>query len=438
MRLPVALACLPDLHARVLERTVLPGTDWSVPKLRPEQVRELWGRLDENVALWRARSVAQRGRILASVVRRLRYQGPADWADLLGRSTGLSRAGLNAAWEATFAPWDARGIRELIEQEGIAALPPERLPQRIVHVLSGNALPPVFALVARGLLLGAAQWLRPASREPAFAACIARRLMEAGGMQMRTCAVTWWPRGDAIEAEVLRAADTITATGDDASVAALGARARELAPGARFVGYGARWSLALLSRAAQTEANAVGLGWDVALFDQQGCLSPSLVLAEEGPALEGWCAQLAARLAALESTLPRGAVSERARAGLRLWREHERLGVATGAVQRLWESAGTEWAVSLRRRPLFVPSPLDRHLAVVPFASRADIEAVVASHRDALQGVAADLDGWSEAEQHRTLEWLHPSRIALPGTLQLAPPAWPQDHLPPLRALLRA
>jgi hypothetical protein len=315
----------------------------------------------------------------------------------------------------------------------------ELAPRRIVHVLSGNVLPPTFTMLVRGWLLGAAQWLRPASREPLFAACLLEALEEIAPELAATAAVLWWPHGAPLEAAVLREADVVTVQGDDASVAAVGERVGRAAPGARCVGYGTRWSLAVVSRAAEADQTTAGaVAWDMALFDQQGCLSPRLVLAEDCPALEGWCAALAAALAELESEMPRGPLPEPARAALRLWRESMRLEQALGGVRRLWESPKTTaWAVALADRARWLEGPLDRHVPVVPFASDDDIDAVLEDRVERLQGVAAALAGWDEARIRRLLARLRPTRCVPPGQLHLAPPGWAQDHQAPLGSLLR-
>ena len=427
---------LPGLDPAALGSQSLATTGLSIPRLHLEHVQAQWAELDAAARRWRRRSLAVRARVVARVARELRQAGPGDWQEALALSTGLSPAGLAAAWDVVFAPWDTAGIDALLRQEHAAGVAASRWPSRIVHVLAGNVLPPVFAMLARGFLVGAAQWLRPASREPLFAVCLADRLRELEPELSDACAVLWWAHGEPTEAAVLAAAAVVTAQGEDATIAALRTRLAAVAPRVRFVGYGSRWSAALLSRDAQTEPGARSLARDIALFDQQGCLSPSLVLAEDGPQLEPWCQSLARSLADAQNALPRGALSDPARAGLRAWRERMRVGVALGEVRRLWEGEGTTWSVVLLASPRFVESPLDRQVPVVPFRSQEEIEAVLGDRRDTLQGLATDLLGWDAARRAAVLAWLRPTRIAPPGTLQLAPPAWAQDHAPPLRSLL--
>jgi len=314
------------------------------------------------------------------------------------------------------------------------------LPRRLVHVVAGNVLAPTLSMLVRGWLLGAAQWLRPSAREPLFAVALAAALERHAPELAATFAVSWWPHGDDLcEPAVLEAADVVTVQGDDTAVAAVGARVAAIAPRARVVGFGARWSMGLVTRAAQTRETAAALAQDVALFDQQGCLSPVIVFAEQSADLAAWCETFAAALADRERHLPRGVPDAPTRSALRAWRETMRLGVAIGRVQCLLESEDSSaWALALMARCGFEPGPLDRHLAVVPFANEAALQEVLGTERDRLQGVAADLAGWEAERAARWLSWLRPTRIALPGTLQLAPPEWRQDHHSPLRSLLLA
>ena len=55
-----------------------------------------------------------------------------------------------------------------------------------------------------------------------------------------------------------------------------------------------------------------------------------------------------------------------------------------------------------------------------------------------LQGLVVAVEGWGTARIDAALAALQPSRMAAPGSLHLAPLAWPQDHRPPFASLLLA
>jgi len=398
----------------------------------------VWDGLDQASQVLAAHALPERIEILAAAAAALRQEGAGACTAALAHSTGLSPAGVRAAWDATFLPCDADALRRAVDAESLREHLASAASRRIVHVLAGNVLPASWSMLVRGYLVGAAQWLRPAQREPLFVSWIAHRLRAIAPELAAAVAITWWPHDDdGVTQAVLRGANTVTAQGDDEAVRELAAATARWAPQARFVGYGARWSAALVSHAAQTAATAAALARDIALFDQQGCLSPALILAADHPALPAWCEALAAALAALESGQPRGARDARDRAGLRLWRETMRWEVARGSARGLWESDGTTaWAVVLGGDGAPLDVPLDRHVAVLPFANRDAVRHALTARLPRLQGLALAAPEWPRAEIAAWLTLLHPARVAPPGMLQWAPPVWPQDHIAPLAALL--
>lgn len=397
-----------------------------------------WESLQEAAHRWSSTGIEERLERLARAAARLATTGPGRWRRALRLSSGLSDPGLDAAWGVTFHPTTKQALElalaaEQLDTPAFAALQ-ERLPRRLVHVLAGNVLPSTWNLLVRGWLLGAAQWLRPATREPVFATCIHDRLGEIEPALAACTAVQWWHRDDmATAASVFNRAQVVTVQGDDASVAAVRQQVEQLAPTARFLGYDARWSAAWVPAVAQSRETAEGLARDVALFDQQGCLSPTCVFAERHAGLEDWCAVLAQALTAQADTLPAGPIPAFSRAGLWHWRQRQRLALALGHVSHLWEGTPSQpWCVVLLARCVWhedFESPRDRHLVVVPYD---DIEQV----RQCLGSKLARLQGLSIAGRQPLPAWLRPTRVAQAGTLQEAPPGWPQDHHPPLRSLL--
>jgi hypothetical protein len=435
---------LPDVSPGANPLVSIGETGLRVPALDAASVAQAWEQLERGAETWRRLELPERVAYLARFAHAARAAGPAAWRDVLAQSTGLSPVGLDAAWEATFAPTTRAGLERLLESERLDGPTLERLatggrlPRRIVHVLAGNVLPATWHVLVRGWLLGAAQWVRPATREPLFAVSILDLARRIAPELAAATAVLWWPRdASALEPVVLAAADAVTVQGDDASVASVRAKVAHWAPAARFVGYDSRWSAGWFEAAAQTAATARALARDVALFDQQGCLSPTWVVAEKGPGLEAWCGALARGLEALASALPPGDAGPRARTALRYWRACSHVQQALGDVARIWESPSTTgWCVvllaSVTEAASVPESPRDRHVVVVPFENAADLKGVLAARLDRLQGLSIGL----ETPPHLPA-WLRPTRVARAGTLQEAPPDWRQDHHAPLWSLIR-
>jgi hypothetical protein len=441
------LAHLPGLDGERQWRRI-DGLEFDAPLLSGTEVRTVWGALATASRAWRAHPLAERLDRLAAIAARLRAEGPGFDADALAATTRLSPAGLRAAWDVTFAPCTRAALDAAIAAEQLWARlqAPGTEVGPVVHVVAGNVLPATWTMLVRGWLVGAPQWVRPAHREPLFAVLLAARLQAWAPELAATFAVAWWPHGDeCVERHVLEAARVVTAQGDDASIAALAARTCTVGRQARFVGYESRWSAALVAPEAQTRRNAARLAGDIALFDQQGCLSPSVVLAADGARLDAWCGELAAELQAAEARLPRGSVDAMQGAGLRLWRESARLGMALGNVRQVWESAGSSaWAMVLTEPGTALASPLDRHVVVMPVGpdegrqpeSIDALRAAFGPRLARLQGLGFSSTGWSDEVRAAWIAALAPTWVAPLGEMQCAPPGWRQDHLPPLGSLL--
>ena len=420
----------------------LGDSELQVPVLPATSVAHAWRELEAAAAAWRARPLAARLELLAGALGTLRARGPGKWREALALSAALSPAGLDAAWEVSFAPHSAPLLAAALSAEGLDASQLQRLelegrlPRRLLHILAGNVLPPTLAVLLRGWLLGSAQWLRPATREPLFAACLLEDLADLLPELAASTAVLWWPHShDATQAAVLHDADIVTVQGSDAAVGAVQAQLKSLPRPPRCLAYGSRWSAALVSSRAQTAATATALARDVALFDQQGCLSPTWIFAEAGPGLEEWCAGLAAALAQLQESLPRGPLPARARAALRHWHECVRLELALGEVRGFWEQS-ILWGVVLLRSCEAHDTPLDRHVVVVPFHEEKEIAAALGEELGRLQGLAVALEGWEASRRGGAFQLLRPSRLAPAGELQMAPLSWAQDHRAPFTSLL--
>lgn len=425
---------------------LLPGTPLRVPELSPKAVGAAWETMALHRSRWMELSLPERLQRLADLAGNLREEGAGVELEALARSTGLSVAGMEAAWEVTLQPWTASSMATLLERErwGENGLHDDgRLPQRLVHVLAGNVLPPTWSLMMRGWLLGAAQWLRPSAREPLFAASILRRVAPLEPLLAQMTAVGWWPGAtplgamDSMGRAVLKKADVVTVHGEDASIEAVATTLQRMEHRARCIGYGSRWSCVLLGEGGLTREIASAVAYDISLFDQQGCLSPTRVYGPPGSRLEEWCGWLAESLAQSQERLPRGEPGDWARTSLRHWMEQMRLRLAQGDMQRLWESKeGTDWSVALSRACEAWSSPLDRHVVVSPAQDASELCNVLGEQVESLQGVGVAPDPSQDRYLLAIVDRLQPTLVQPAGQLQLAPPSWHQDWRAPLRSLL--
>jgi hypothetical protein len=425
-------------------RRNLPGTTVQAPVLSQAQVQRVWQQMQQARHAWMQLDVSERAKRLAAVSEHLREEGPGEDASRLAHSTGLSTAGMAAAWDVSLAPWSRRAFDALLHSErwGEDALSDAgRVPQRLLHVVSGNVLAPIWSLLMRSWLLGAATWLRPAAREPLFAAVAVRRAAHHEPVLQGMTAVTWWPHGEAVLDPMARAvcesSQRVTLHGSDASIASFRRQLQDCDPEPALVGFGSRWSAVFLGRQGLSRRTASTVARDVALFDQQGCLSPTSVFAPPGDALDTWCQWLAEALEEQERRIPRGEPGPRARASLRHWVETMRLQQILGNVRSLWGGEPTTpWSVVLTRTLQDGPNPLDRSVVVQPVHDIDDWMRVFAAARSHLQGVAVDPLPEQDPWLQEIIDVLQPTLVCATGQLQEPPPTWWQDHRAPLRSLL--
>jgi len=417
-----------------LVRAASAALDAAAEQLAAMPVREIVAAIDRALACWRKPDDPHRAALLE--------HGPA--------LTGYSREALTYAIDELVPAFGADGLHALLRDElGDAAVldgfvsvgsgmrRSARGPGRQFHVFAGTVpAVPVFSLIG-ALLLKSPVLAKPSSYDPLFPAVFAQTLAAVEPRLAGAMAVLPWPGGqndDELERAAVAGAGAVVVYGSDETVAAY----RALAPApARFVGYGHALSVAAIAREALTVEGATEtarrLAWDVALFDQRGCLSPQFALLERGgeTAPETFCTLLAAALEALRLRLPRGPLDGAGHARIRAVREALRFRAAVQPGVRLWESDGsTEWTVLLLPRLEPGSGGEGRTIAALPVDDLAE----------GLPGVCAGLPlsciGLAASERRR--RELEPAlarlatRICPLGRMQEPPITWRHDGRPNL------
>jgi hypothetical protein len=354
------------------------------------------------------------------------------------------------------ADWRAPRLHELLREEfggpevldGFCARPqvPGRTrafgPRLTVHVFSGNVPGVAVTSLIRALLVKSASVGKTAAGEPLLPALFAQGLAEADPELGACLAVTYWPGGNAdLERVALAAAEAVIVYGSDEVVA--GVRARSPAH-ARFLGYGHKLSFGLVGRealgagrAAEVAEQAAG---DVAMFDQQGCVSPHVFYVETGGETEPrqWAARLAAAMAALDRTLPRGVLSPSEAAAIRQTRGEAEFSQLAGTGVQLHASPdSTAWTVIYDPDSAFAASCLNRVVWVRPIDDLAAVAGRVEAIDGFLQSAGAAVDPARLPDLAATLGRLGVSRVVPLGQMAWPPPAWHHDGRPPLRDLVR-
>ena len=359
--------------------------------------------------------------------------------------TGFSKAILARGMDDFFRRFRPGNFAALLEQElGSARRLDEftggamaRGPQLLVHIAAGNIPNPTLTSLTLGLLTRAAQFVKCARGASFLPRLFAHSLYEADHKLGACLELAEWRGGDVtLEGPLFAAADCVTATGSDETLAAVRA---QLPVNTRFLGYGQRVSLGFVAREVLREETIAAMvaraADDVVAWDQNGCLSPHVFYVEERAAVESdqFAARLAAELMQREAAEPRGKISVAESADIASRRAmYETLAAHRGDV-KIWSSQNsTAWTVVFEHEVRFRFSPLNRFIFVKPVpevaAALPGLDEVhgkvstvgLAAPPDKLQALARQFARWGATRicplgqmQNPPLTWRHDGRPAL-------------------------
>jgi|YelNatPaOPRAMG01_1025707.scaffolds.fasta_scaffold17119_3 hypothetical protein len=430
--------------------------------LTPEMIREACITLKRNraryLATWNTSAIV---RLLANVAE--------DWLqetnpfrrmalEAAEAQTGFSPAVLAAGLDTFFQQLTVDNLETLLLQElghverfdtFVASQPEQhtrraalvRGPELLVHFTAGNLPNPALHSMILGLLARSAQFVKCAQGQSLLPRLFAHSIYEVEPKIGSCLEVAAWPGGNlALEQALFQQADCLTVTGSDETLDAIRQR---LPSHVRFLGYGHRVSFAyivrdMLSRHLAREL-ASQAAWDVAAWDQLGCLSPHVVYVQREGAVapETFAELLAEALNQLEQRAPRGPRSVEQTAAISTRRAFYEVRAAYSPETRQWCSPGsTAWTVVFESDPQFQVSCLNRFVYVKPVRDLDEALQAAAPLRGKVStvGLAAPL---SQAEKlaRRLAEW-GVARVCRLGQMQNPPLLWRHDGRPSLGDLV--
>ena len=382
-----------------------------------------------------------------------------DHADLLRAQalewlpevTGYGEAMTATVLDRMAADWTEPSLRRLLRAEFrnpralerfVRHAPGQRVravpPRLAFHILAGNVPGVGVTSMVRGLLVRAPAICKTARDEPILPVLFARAFAELRPELADALAVAYWPGGDAdLEEPALTAADVVIHYGDRAALDQLRRRAP---PHLRVLEHGPRLAFALVAREhAHRAETAAATARAVAMFDQQGCVSPHLVYVEQGGRSEprAFAAQVARHLERLADERPRGRLSTaEAAAAQQLRATVEFRGIA-GQQTALWTGERLAWTVAYDPDPDFTASCLGRFLWVKPIPSLEQVFSHIRELRAVLQTVAISAPARRTAALAEELAFAGCSRITTLAAMPFPPASWHHDGRGPLRELLR-
>lgn len=360
---------------------------------------------------------------------------------LLPPATGFSPEMVRHALPFMIEPLRAPALAGLLDAElgdrrlldGAGERLRARSPDVIVHVLSGN-LPGLAAVpMAASLALKSAALVKAASGDRVFAALWARSIAESDSDLGACLAPVYWRGGERdCEAEAFGRAALVVASGSDAAVADVRARCA-----ARFIGHGHKLSFAVVAKEVSRHDDdaaqaAASLAYDVALWDQKGCLSPQMCYVEgDFETATAFAQRLVAPFRELARRLPPGSATMDEQLAVRRFRqEAEWTGIASAAAAALAPEGSLDWTVVVESDARLRPTPLHRSLRVVPFSGDVDLAQALEPSRRCLEAAGVAAPGTRARELSALLSNAGVTRICPLGVMQRPPLSWRQGGRP--------
>ncbi len=364
-------------------------------------------------------------------------------------SNGFSTATLARGLDEFFRRFTPENFQALLAQElgeakrleGFSSGALVRGPELLVHIAAGNLPNPALMSLTLGLLTRSAQFMKCASGASLLPRLFAHSIYQHDPKLGACIELAEWRGGNIeLESALFAAADCVTATGGNETLAAIRSR---LPQSAGFIGHGQRVSFGFVAREVlrdETIAEVVSRAADdVIAWDQNGCLSPHVFYVEERGMVESdkFAEQLAVELAKREVAEPRGKISLEEAAAISARRSlYESLAAHRGDL-KLWASPdSTAWTVVFEHELRFRFSPLNRFIFVkpVPDAAAALPGLDEVQGKISTVGIAASPEKMAELAL-KFARW-GATRICPLGQMQAPPLTWRHDGRPVLGDLI--
>ncbi len=356
------------------------------------------------------------------------------WLARLGR---FSPPMIERALEDTFRPLASGGVSRWVASElgSAAALDgptPDRKgtlrqafgPEWMLQIYAGNVpgLPvwPFYSALAMKTALLA----KTSSQEPVLAPLLARAIAEEDPELGACIAVVWWKGGtDELDLAAIRGAPAVLAFGGEFATERF---AREAHPEARVVLHGPKLSVGYVSAASLTRAGlgplAARAAYDVALYDQQGCLSPHAIFVERGGEVgpAAFAAALGSALEDLRDGLPRREPEAVESARVQLYRAQAHFEEAQGNrdTRVLASAGGTDWTLIYEDGARFEPTPAHRTVRVHAVSGADEVVEALAPAARYIEAIGLEAKGKERGALARAFASTGVPRIAALGSLQ--------------------
>jgi hypothetical protein len=378
------------------------------------------------------RSTGELVRVLGAVSRRWldpNYSWRQRAISGMPKVTGFSPQMTERIVELLFNELTEDKLGALVEAELGKLQDKETGPPLLAQIFSGNIPNPAVVSIVCGLLVKSASFCKASSRDPLFPSLYLASLYEADPDLAGCVQLQRWPGGAReVERALFHEAGMVIGYGSDESLHAIRAM---LPDGKPWLGFGHKLGFAIIARDAASDV-AMKFAEDCSLYDQQGCLSPHVVYAEDDA--RAFAERLAVAMEDFHRAVPRGTLSLEESAAIARVRSAYEFRAASDSRVALWTSPGSDaWTVIYEDEPMFATSPLNRVVFVKPLR---DLEQSVAHVQPYLHNVGLACPEARQAGWKERLRPLGVARVCPLGQMQRPPLSFAEGIRPRLRDLI--
>ncbi|SEC42778.1 acyl-CoA reductase [Paenibacillus sp. GP183] len=302
-------------------------------------------------------------------------------------------------------------------------------PKLIFHIFSGNVPGISIWSLIMGLLLKSAQLGKTSSAEPLMAVWFAESLAEVDQRLGDAIAILPWQGGNReFEDPAIEMADAIITYGSNKTLENIRPR---IPIHKNCLTFGHRISFAMIGQEALTpdrmDDTIARLAADIALYDQQSCLSPQSVFVEEGGSLspQQFAQNLAAEMDRMQLRKPRADLTDAEAWAIQ--NERNRYTFEHDDVFVYESKQNTAWTVIYHTKPGFQSSPLNRTVHVYACKQLEEGIPFLSSFRTYLQSCGIAVSPARLLNLAQTLGEAGVSRICPLGAMNQAKPGWHHD-----------
>lgn len=305
-------------------------------------------------------------------------------------------------------------------------------PTAIFHVFSSNIPGLQIWSLIMGLITKAANLGKTSLSEPLFPVLFSQTLAEVSPELAAAIAILPWKGGTRdFEQAAVDVTDATIVYGSDQAVQSI----RALVPDEKiFLHYGYKISFAMLGAESLTPEYypqmVQKLAEDIAIYDQQSCLSPQTVFVEAGGTVtpHQFTQLLATALANNQLKWPRAKLTTAEAVSItRLRQENQIQALTDESVQVSASTDSTAWTVVYHQQPSLMSSPLNRTIHVMAVTNLEQVPALLHTYRPFLQSCGLAVAPQRLLKLAAQLGTAGVDRICAIGDMTRAQPGWHHD-----------